>query len=141
MVVMTAPEKLVAGEARILGLQVMGVFTLCGVLAALVWGGVTSILVVTARAWRKKPPSEEIDVSTSTDEVAPSGLVRPLKLVVLSFRDERMRWEWPKRMTSVDRSTRRARAWESPRGQASWGECIRREGSVPAGLPRRMEEV
>jgi hypothetical protein len=140
-VVMTAPEKLVAGEARIPGLQVMGVFTLFGVLAALVWGGVTSILVVTPRAWTIKPPSEAIDASTSTDEVAPSGLVRPLKPAVLSFRDERMRWEWPKRMTSVDRSTRRARAWENPRAQASWGECIRREGSVPAGLPRRMEEV
>jgi hypothetical protein len=44
----TWQEKQVKKELRISGLKVMGVFTLCGLLASLGWGGVTSVLVITA---------------------------------------------------------------------------------------------
>jgi hypothetical protein len=66
------------------------VFTLCGLLAALGWGGVTSILVVTAKAWTTKPPSKVADESTST--VPADGATRPFKPATLSFRDKRTRW-------------------------------------------------
>jgi hypothetical protein len=52
----TVPEKLAAEGAGILGLQVIGVFTLCGLLAALGWGGVTITLVIAARACSRKAP-------------------------------------------------------------------------------------
>jgi hypothetical protein len=53
---MADPETLVAKEARVPGLQVMGVFTRCGLLAALGWGGLTGILVITTKAWTTRPP-------------------------------------------------------------------------------------
>jgi hypothetical protein len=51
------PAGLTARKDGILGLQIMGVFTLCDLLAALGWGewGVTSILVIMAKAWTTKP--------------------------------------------------------------------------------------
>jgi hypothetical protein len=115
---MADPETLVAKEARVPGLQVMGVFTLCGLLAALGWGGLTGILVITTKAWTTRPPSEATDTSTSTEEAAPGGPVCPLKQAALSFRDERARWEWPRRTAPAGRRARRARAWENPKGQA-----------------------
>ncbi len=54
----TEPEGLTTKEDGIPGLQIMGVFTLCGLLAALSCGGVTSILVATAKAWTTKPPQQ-----------------------------------------------------------------------------------
>jgi hypothetical protein len=45
-----ALEKLAAGEAGISGLHISGVFTHCGLLAALGWGGVISSLIMAARA-------------------------------------------------------------------------------------------
>ncbi len=44
----TWQEKQVKKELRISGLKVTGVFTLCGLIASLGWGGVTSVLVITA---------------------------------------------------------------------------------------------
>jgi hypothetical protein len=75
----------------------LGVFTLCGLLAMLGWGGITSILVVTAKAWTTKLPSKGMDVSTSTGELAGDNAAQPFKPATLSFRDERARWEWPRR--------------------------------------------
>jgi hypothetical protein len=69
----TVPEKLAAERAGILGLQVIGVFTLCSLLSALGWGGVTSTLIIAATACTTKPPSEASDASTSTDEVVPGS--------------------------------------------------------------------
>jgi hypothetical protein len=46
----TDAEELVTKEAGMPRLQIMGVFTLCGLLTVLSWGNVTSILVVTAKA-------------------------------------------------------------------------------------------
>jgi hypothetical protein len=66
METITAPEKLAVEGAGISGLQVMGVFALCGLLAALGWGGVTSTLIIAARACTTKPPSEAADASTSS---------------------------------------------------------------------------
>ncbi len=63
------------------------------------------------------------------------------KPATLSFRDERARWEWPKRTVPLDRRASRARAWGIPEGQAGWGECSRRDGSGTDSLPRRMEDV
>jgi hypothetical protein len=58
--------ELNARKDVIFGLQIMGVFRLCGVLATLGWGGITSILVMTAKAWTTKPIKESLDVSTNT---------------------------------------------------------------------------
>jgi hypothetical protein len=38
-------------ESRISGFKVLGVFTLCGLLASLGWGGVISVLVITSKVW------------------------------------------------------------------------------------------
>jgi hypothetical protein len=70
----------------------------------------TSILVITAKAWTMKPPNKGADVNTSTEEIAPGNTPRPFKPQVLSFRDERMRWEWPRRTIPAGRRARRARA-------------------------------
>ncbi len=77
----------------IFGLQMMGVFTLCNVLATLGWGGVTSILDILARAWTTKPPKESTDASTNTDMPGNRRVNQPLKPTSVSFRDERARWE------------------------------------------------
>jgi hypothetical protein len=44
------PESLTVKREGVPGLQIMGVFTLCGLLAPLGWGGLTSILVIMAKA-------------------------------------------------------------------------------------------
>jgi hypothetical protein len=72
-------------------LQMMGVFKLCDVLATLGWGGVTSILVISARAWTTKPPKESSDASTNTDMPGNRRVNRPPKPTSVSFRDERAR--------------------------------------------------
>jgi hypothetical protein len=131
------PEELTARRDGIPGLQIMGVFTLCGLLVALDWGGVTSILVATAKAWTTKP----LNKGTSTGELSAGNAMSPFKPATLSFRDERPRWERPRRATPAGRRARRARAWGIPEGQAGLGECSQREGSGSASLPRRMEYV
>jgi hypothetical protein len=44
------PEGRAMRVSRISGLQVMGVFTLCGLLTALDWGGVTGSLIIGSRS-------------------------------------------------------------------------------------------
>jgi hypothetical protein len=100
------PENLTAKKEGVLGLQIMWVFNLCGLLAALGWGGVTSTLVVTARAWMTKPPSKGADVSTSMGKMTASSTMRPFKPATLSFRDERAKWEWPRRTVPLCRQAR-----------------------------------
>jgi hypothetical protein len=114
----------------------MGVFTLCRLLAALGWGDVTSILVVTAKAWTTKPPSKGADVSNSTGELEAGSTTRPLKPATLSFWEEWARWEWPRRTVPLGRrlgehvhgAFRRGRpaggsvADSRGRGQPAWQE-------------------
>jgi hypothetical protein len=119
----------------------MGVFTLCGLLAILGSGGITSILVIAAKMWATKAPSKGIDASTSTEELVTSNAARSFKSAMLSFRDKRARWEWPRRTVPLGRQARRARAWGLPEGQAGWGECRGRCKSGTASLPRKMEDV
>jgi hypothetical protein len=137
---MADPERMIAKEDRVLGLQIMGVLTLCSVLVALGWGSMTSILVITAKAGMTKSSSKATDACTSTEETAPGSPMRTLKPAVLSFRDERTRWEWPRRPTPAGRRARRARVW-GVLGQADWRECVRQEESEAAGLPKTVEEV
>jgi hypothetical protein len=139
--IVSEPVNLAVKKEGIPGLQIMEVFTLCGLLAALGWGGVTSILVVMAKAWTTKPPSQGADVSTSRGELTAGSRVRPFKPGTLSFRDEWARWEWPRRTVPLARRARRAHVWGIPEGQAGWGECSQRDGSGTASLPRRMEDV
>jgi hypothetical protein len=86
-----------AMEGVAFGLQIMGVFTLCGFLATLGWGGMTSVLVLTAKAWPAKPIKESRDTSTNTRVIGSRRRSRPLKPAAVSFREERARWEWPRR--------------------------------------------
>jgi hypothetical protein len=134
----TAPEGLTTREAGITGLQVMGVFTLCGLLATLGWRGVTVPLIITSKAWRSKSTSKSVDACTSTSETMPKSETGHLKPASLSFRDERTRWEWPKRRTPPGRRARRT-LWsrrhevemrEGRGRQASWG------GVCPTGKVR-----
>jgi hypothetical protein len=91
-VLLGEPRELATRKDVVFGLQMMGVFTLCGVLATLGWGGVTSILVITAKAWTTKPSKESSDASTITDMPSRHGVSRPLKPSAVTFRDKRARW-------------------------------------------------
>jgi hypothetical protein len=93
----TWPEGQVKKESRISGLQVMGVFTLYGLLASLVWGVVTSVLVITSKVWSAEKPVSSMDVSTSMRELKPEGSDAGPKPAALSFRGERVRLEWARR--------------------------------------------
>jgi hypothetical protein len=62
-----------AREGVAFGLQIMGVFTLCGFLATLGWGGMTSVLVLTAKVWPVKPVKEYRDTSTNTGVLGSRG--------------------------------------------------------------------
>jgi hypothetical protein len=117
MMTVIEPESLTVKREGVPGLQIMGVFTLCRLLAALGWGGVTSILVNTAKAWTTKTPSKSTDVSTSTGELAAGNTARSFKPATLSFRNERARWKWPRRTVPLGRRARRACAWGIPVGQ------------------------
>jgi hypothetical protein len=77
-----------AREGVAFGLQIMGVFTLCGFLATLGWGEMTSVLVLTATAWPAKPIKESRDVSTHTGVLGNRRRSRPLKPATVSFREE-----------------------------------------------------
>jgi hypothetical protein len=134
-------EGLTMNRGEIARLQVMGIFTLCGLLVTLGWGRVTSMLVISAKAWTTKPPKENSDASTSTEGLGNNNVTRQFKPTMLSFRDERARWEWPRRTVSLGRRARRTRAWGIQERQASWGECNGQREWKTASLPRRMEEV
>jgi hypothetical protein len=93
-------------EGVALRLQIMGVFTLCGFLATLGWGGMTSILVLTAKVWPMKPVKECRDASTNTGVLGSRGRSRSLKPAEVSLREGRVRWEWPRRATPAGRQIR-----------------------------------
>jgi hypothetical protein len=95
-----------AREGEAFRLQIMGVFTLCGFLATLGWGGMTSVLVLTAKVCASEAVKEYRDTSTNTGVLGSRGQSRPLKPAAVSFREERARWEWPRRATSAGRQNR-----------------------------------
>jgi hypothetical protein len=94
---------------------------------------------------------DSLDASTSTSKLRPEGDATGLKPATLSFRDERVRLEWTRRRTPPRRKVKGiSQRGEKEREiemkiecerQASWGECVRQEGSGPAGLPKSVEEV
>ncbi len=135
------PGEINAGEGMIPGLQIMGVFALCGALMTLSWGGVTSMLVMTAKMWVAKPTKKSLDARTKTETPSNRKISRRLKPARVSFRDERTGWEWPRRTVSVGRRVRRALARIMDKGQAGWRECIGHQESGAASLPRRSEEM
>jgi hypothetical protein len=99
------------------------------------------MLVITAKAWATKPIKESLDASANMETLSNRGTNRLLKPATVSFRDERTRWEWPRRTVPVGRQVRRTRAWSVDDGQAGWGECIGHQESRAASLPRRSEEM
>ncbi len=86
-------------------------------------------------------PKESSDASTNTNMLDSHGASRPFKPALVSFRDERARWEWLRRAVPLYMRARRARAWGINDGQASWGECNRQQEQRTASLARRMEVV
>jgi hypothetical protein len=84
----------------------MGVFTLCGLLAILGWRGVTSSLVIASRTWVLRGPDGSADAYTSTSDLRPQGDATGLKPATLSFQDERVRLEWPKRRMPLRRKVK-----------------------------------
>jgi hypothetical protein len=58
-------EKTIRRRQTLLDLKLREIEEVMLKLAALGWGSVTSILVITAKAWTIKPPSKGADVSTS----------------------------------------------------------------------------
>jgi hypothetical protein len=88
---------------RVSELKVMGVFVTCGVLATLGWGGVTSTLMILFRVDPARRLAQCGSVSTSTSELAPGNEQAPPKATALSFRDELVRMEWPRRGTPLNK--------------------------------------
>jgi hypothetical protein len=80
--------ELNAREGIAFGLQIMGVFTLCGLLATLGWGGMTGLIVVTSKIWPSKGVKEHKDVSTSTRSLDGQGQTQQTKAAVMSPREE-----------------------------------------------------
>jgi hypothetical protein len=66
MATVIEPESLTGKREGVPGWQIMGVFTLCGLLALLGCGGMTSMLDIMAKAWTTKTHSKSTDMSTST---------------------------------------------------------------------------
>ncbi len=97
----------------------------------------TSILVVTAKAWSTKPPYKGTDLSTSTGELAAGSTTRSFKPATLSFRDERARWEWPRRTVPLGRRARRAVHGAFRRGRPSGGSVA---DAIGWGQPACQEE-
>jgi hypothetical protein len=111
---------------------------------------VTGSLIIASRAWMSRKFNSSTDASTSMSEMRLRGKVRDLKPASLSFRDEKTRWEWPRRRTPPCRRARRT-PWrevkkheikmrENYEGQASWGECDRQEGSEQLACPREWKK-
>jgi hypothetical protein len=127
------PEEQVKKDSRMSGPKVMGVFTLCGLLASLGWGGVTSTLVIASRTWSSRRSDGSMDASTSMSELRPEGSAAGLKPATLSFQEMRVWLEWPKRRTPPRRKVRgiprrgkkkhEAKEEKKCEEQASWGEC------------------
>jgi hypothetical protein len=95
--------ELNAREGIAFGLQIMGVFTLCGLLATLGWGGMTGLIMVISKVWPVEEAREHKDVSTSTGSLDRQSQAQLLKPAVISPREERARLEWPRRTVSATR--------------------------------------
>jgi hypothetical protein len=116
-------EQLEEKGVKVSGLKVVGVFTLCRVLAVLGWGGVTSVLVTTAKIWPTSLLALSEDASISMSELRPGGGKLSSRLAALSFKDKRARAEWPRRRTTP------SRGMQSPdREDEDTGEAV--EGGV-----------
>ncbi len=67
----------------------------------------TGLLVLISKVWPVKPVKECRDMSTNTGPLGnrgrSRGRSRPLKPAVASFREERARWEWPRRTLPAGR--------------------------------------
>jgi hypothetical protein len=98
--------ELNAREEIAFGLQIMGVFTLCGLLAILGWGGLTGLIIAISKAWPMEKAREFKEVSTSMGSLDRQGQAQVFKLAVVSPREERARWEWPRRTVSATRHVR-----------------------------------
>jgi hypothetical protein len=74
-------------------LQIMGVFTLCGLLATLGWGGMTGLIVLISKVWSMEDAREYKDASTNMGSLGSQGRAQLLKPMVISPREESARWE------------------------------------------------
>ncbi len=83
--------------------MIMGVFTLCRLLATLGWGGMTGLIVLISKVWPMEDAREYKDATTNTGSLSSQGRVRPLKPAVISPQEERARWEWPRRTVLASR--------------------------------------
>ncbi len=84
----------------------MGVLTLCRLLATLGWGGMTGLIVVISKVWSKEEAKEHKDVSTSKGLLNRQGQAQLPRPTVVSPREERARWEWPRRTVLATRRVR-----------------------------------
>jgi hypothetical protein len=117
----TEPEGLTTKEDGIPGLQIMGVFTLCGLLVAPGWGGCDQHPGCHSKGVDTKTPQQRRRCEYQHGR---GSATQPFKPTVLSFRDERTRWEWPRRGMPAGRGASKAHVWGIPEGQACWGECV-----------------
>jgi hypothetical protein len=125
----------------------MGVFTLCGLLATLGWGGMTDLIVLISKVWSVEETREYKDASTNTGSLGGQGQAGPLKPAVISPQEERARREWPRktvlasrRVHWVNRPTSAA-ACERERGECELEMLTRgrpTEGSVSDTRDRRQ---
>jgi hypothetical protein len=72
-----------------------------------------------SKVWPVKPLRNR-DTSTNTGVLGSRGQSRPLKPAAVSFREERARWEWPRRATSADRQNR----WMHRQGSRGQGSLL-----------------
>ncbi len=96
-------ERLKEKGVKVSGLKVMGVFTLCEVLATLGWEGVTGAVVATARAWPPRESACNGDTSTSMSELRPGEGKLPPRSSALKFLRREARMEWARRRTPPSR--------------------------------------
>jgi hypothetical protein len=148
--------ELNAREGIAFGLQIMGVFMLCGLLTTLGWGGMTGLIVVISKVWPTEEIKEHKDASTSTGSLDKQGQAQLPKPAVVSPLEERGRWEWPRRTVLATRCIRwvneptSAASYEQKQGECEMemstcggrlGECNGHKRPRAAGLPGRAEEM
>jgi hypothetical protein len=75
--VMDKTGELNAREGIAFGLQIIGVFTLCGILATLGLGGMTGLIVVICKVWPSEEVKEHKDVSNSAGSLNRQGQAQP----------------------------------------------------------------
>jgi hypothetical protein len=135
----TAVDKtgeLNAREGAAFRLQIMGVFTLCGLLATLGWGGMTGLIVVISKIWPSEEVKEHKDVSTSTRSLDGQGQMQQAKAAVMSPQEERARWEWPRRTVLATRRVKR----ENERAPSAWCERRQKECKLETSTRSRPSE-